>query len=115
VGIVLNHTEGSSLIRLEGIIDIGVAAELKAALLEAVATGNSIHVSIEAVSELDVTAFQLLWAASREAMRSGVDLVLAGEMPGPVRNALSEIGLDVCGLFACARAVAAADAGPEIS
>jgi anti-anti-sigma factor len=99
VGIALSQTDNLSLIRLEGALDIGAAGELKAALLQVIETGNSIRVSAEAVSGLDVTAFQLLWAASREAKRSGVNLALAGEIPEPVRNAFSEMGLDACALF----------------
>lgn len=87
------------MIRLEGAIDIGIAAELKAALLQAIAAGESIRISADAVSELDVTAFQVLWAACREAKRSGVHLALAGEIPAPVKSTFSEMGLDACALF----------------
>jgi anti-sigma B factor antagonist len=99
VGIALSQTDKLSLIRLEGAIDIGNAAELKAALLQAIAAGNDLWVSVEAVSGLDVTAFQLLWAASREAKRSGVHLALADEIQEPVRKTFSEMGLDACALF----------------
>jgi anti-anti-sigma regulatory factor len=99
VGIKLSRTDGSSLVRLEGAIDIAAAAELKAALLEAMEAGDSIRISADAVSELDVTAFQLLRAAGREAKRSGVGFVLARQAPEPVRAALSEMGLDACALL----------------
>jgi len=73
---------------------------LKGVLLQAIETGDAIRVSAEAVSELDVTAFQLLWAARRETKRTGLHLTLAGEMPKPVQVALSEMGLDARALFA---------------
>ena len=114
VGIALSQTDDSSLIRLEGAVDISVAAELKAALMEAIAAGTDVRISAEAVSDLDVTAFQLLGAASREAKRSGVELTFAGEAPEPVRNALSEMGLDTRALFACACEAVAEGAGPEV-
>jgi anti-anti-sigma factor len=114
VGIALSQTDDSSLIRLEGAVDISVAAELKAVLLRAIAKGNTIRISADAVSELDVTAFQLLWAACREAKRSGMNLVLAGETPEPVEKALSEVGLDARALFACACEAVAEGAGPEV-
>lgn len=99
MGIALSQTDDSSLIRLEGVIDISAAAELKAALLSAIAAGSAIRVSAAAVSELDVTAFQLLWAAGREARRAGVKFMLAEQMPQPVRDAFSEMGLDAGALF----------------
>jgi anti-anti-sigma regulatory factor len=95
----LEQKDALTTIQLEGAIDIGCAAELKAALVEAVAPGRTIRVSAEGASELDVTAYQLLWAASREAKRSGAWLVLAGRMPEPVRVTLAEMGLDVSALF----------------
>jgi anti-anti-sigma regulatory factor len=111
VGVELNRRNGSSLIRLGGAIDIGGAAALKAALLEAIASGDPIRVSVDAVSELDVTAYQLLWAAAREAERSGLILSLAGEIPEPLRSALSEMGLDPCAFLTDACAESAGSAG----
>jgi anti-anti-sigma factor len=98
VPVTLEQKNALTFIQLEGAIDISAVAELKAALLQAIAAGNAIRVSTEAVSELDVTAFQLFWAAGREAKRSGVHLALAGEIPEPVRNTLSGMGLDACAL-----------------
>jgi ABC-type transporter Mla MlaB component len=100
MGIVLNEANDASFLRLEGSIDISVATELRAALLGAIAAGKAIRVSAEAASEFDVTAFQLLWAAGREAKRSGMQIMLDGQMPETVRNGLSVMNLDACGLFA---------------
>jgi anti-anti-sigma factor len=99
MGIALNQTSDASVVRLDGVIDISVAAELKAALLEAVASGKAVRISAEAVTELDVSAYQLLWAAGREGKRSGVELALAGEMPEPVKKSIEEMGLQACALF----------------
>ena len=96
MGIVFSQTDASSLVLLEGAIDISVAAELKAALLEAIAAGKAIHVSAEAVSELDVTAYQLLWAAERETWQLGVKFMLTGQMPPLVKSALSDMGFEAC-------------------
>lgn len=99
MGIALNQTSDASLLRLDDVIDISVAAELKAALVEAVASGKNLRVSAEAVTELDVSAYQLLWAAGRERKRSGAELALTGKMPEPVKKSLEEMGLDPCALF----------------
>ena len=82
------------MIRLEGEIDIAVAAELKAVLLEALASGREISVGLEGVTALDVTAFQLLWAAGREAKQAGRKFRLSGARGEPVRSALASMGLD---------------------
>jgi anti-anti-sigma factor len=100
MGIALNQTSDACLLRLDGVIDISVAAELKAALLEAVASGKNLRVSAEAVTELDVSAYQLLWAAGRERKRSGAEVALTGEMPEPLRKSIEEMGLEACALFA---------------
>jgi len=99
MGIALNQTSDASLLRLDGVIDISVAAELKAALVEAVASGKAVRVSAEAVTELDVSAYQLLWAVGRERKRAGADIVLTGEIPEPVRKSIEEMGLEACALF----------------
>ena len=94
MGISLSQTNASSLIRLDGAIDISEAAELKTVLLKALEAGNAIEISAETVCGLDVTAFQLLWAAGREAKRSGVQLALNAQIPDRVRSTLAEMGLD---------------------
>ena len=99
MGIALHQAEDASLLRLDGIVDISIAAELKNALLEAAALGKAMRVSVANVTELDVTAYQLLWAAHREAKHKGAPLTLEGQMAEPVRSALAEMGLDACALF----------------
>jgi anti-anti-sigma regulatory factor len=100
MGISLNQLDDSSLIRLDGVIDIASAVELKAALLEAFEAGKDVRISLEATTDLDVTAFQLLWAAEREAKRLGVGLTLTGQPPEPVLSPLASVGLDGLGIFA---------------
>lgn len=80
-------------ITLEGAVDIGAAAELKAALVEALATAKKTSVALREATEVDVTIFQLLWAAQREAERAGVELSLAGPLPEPVRKHWTTLAL----------------------
>jgi ABC-type transporter Mla MlaB component len=97
MGIALTEKKNASVLRLDGAIDISVAAELKTALLAALAAGKAIRILPQAVSELDVTAFQLLWAAEREAKKQALKFAYTAEMPSPVAGALSELGLKACG------------------
>jgi anti-anti-sigma factor len=82
------------VIRLEGEVDIALAAALKEALLEALASSGDVRISLERATGLDVTAVQLLWAAEREAKASGVVLALEGPVPEVLRAALEETGFE---------------------
>ena len=95
MAIALTQSEDASLLRLAGEIDISRSVELKAVLLDAIAAGKTIRVLADEVTELDVTAFQLLWAAGRQARQEGIGFAVTGEMRGAVRESLSALGLDV--------------------
>jgi anti-anti-sigma regulatory factor len=94
VGITFEHRDRSSVICLEGMIDIASAAELKTILLEALKSGKALCIALDHSTDLDVTAVQLLWAAEREARASGVEFSLAGPVPEPVSAALKDAGFD---------------------
>ena len=100
MGIRIEQAGTAHLLVLDGVIDISAAAELKAAIVELIATEKNIDVSIEAATGIDVAAYQLLWAANREAAQLGTKLALAGKIPESVRNTLAEMGLDARALFA---------------
>ena len=93
MGIALSQNDDSSLIRLDGAVDITCAAELKAALLKAIEAGKEISICAEKVTELDVTAFQLLWAAKREGKKRGIRFALEQDLPESVRASLASAGL----------------------
>jgi anti-anti-sigma factor len=95
VSITLEQSESLSVIRLEGCIDISSAAELKEFLLGALTSGKEARVWLDAVTDLDVTAIELLWAAEREARRTGAGFSLTGPMTAGVSAALAGAGLDL--------------------
>ncbi len=94
VGITLDQREGTAAICVDGVIDIACAAELKTTLLDALKPGKSVCVSFAAGADLDITAFQLLLAADREARASGVGFTLAGSMPEKISGALRDAGIE---------------------
>ena len=94
MGIVLEQQEESSVIRLEGTIDIALAAELKATLLKALKTSKNVDVALDADADVDVTAIQLLWAAERESGASGVEFKRSGQLPEMVVASLKDAGID---------------------
>ena len=92
--IILEQCDVSNVIRLEGVIDIALAAELKTILLEALKSPKPLHVALNSDAGLDVTAIQLLWAAEREAKASNVSFVLDGCLPDAVSATLKETGFE---------------------
>ncbi len=99
MGVALNQDGNSSVISFDGIVDIASAAELKAAFLLAIEAGRKICVSLENATSLDVTTFQLVWAAEREAKRLGVEFTRRGEVPENIRAGLASAGLMRISIF----------------
>jgi anti-anti-sigma factor len=95
-----DRSEVPGVIRLDGEIDIGCAAELKAVLEEALAVKSDVshpaRVSLSQVTAMDVTAVQLLWAAQREALLAGRKLALEDPVPEALRAMLRAAGLERC-------------------
>lgn len=92
--LTLDQSESVCLVRLEGEINIALAAELKTLLLQTLACGKDLHLDIEGVSELDVTALQLLWAARRDARGAGLKFTMAGQVPPVLASSWKEAGFE---------------------
>ena len=92
--VTLEQKDALALIRLEGAIDVGCAAELKELLMEKLKSGSAVYVALESATGLDITAVQLLWAAAREAQWVGVEFGFKGRTPEAVRCALAEAGIE---------------------
>jgi len=93
MGITLDESGAQAVIGLEGVVDISSATELKTLLLRALHCGKKVRVSLDKVTDLDVTAVELLWAAEREASKAGVKFSFFGPVPVEVSAALGEAGL----------------------
>jgi anti-anti-sigma factor len=93
VPVTLEQTDALTFIHLEGAIGIECAAELKELLVQRLNSGSAVRVSLEEATVLDVTAIQLLWAASREANRAGVEFALEGQAPEMLRAAFAMAGM----------------------
>ena len=89
-----DESEGLSLLRFRGDVSISSAAELKNLLRAALARGKDVQVDLSGVTEVDVTALQLLWAAEREAEAAGVGFSFAGQCPQDVALALAAAGFE---------------------
>lgn len=97
-GISLSRSGELSVLRLAGSIDIGTAAELQAALLKALRGSRQIQVCAEALTDVDVTALQLLWAARRAAVSEGAGFLVSGAPA--LEPQLAEWGMEALLIFA---------------
>ena len=77
------------MIRLSGEVNIRCAAELKEILVEALSLDRELRVDLTGVTEVDITALQLLWVAEREAKSAGAALIFDGVMPEAIVAALA--------------------------
>jgi len=93
LSITANQIDNKWVIRLEGVVDISFSNELKEALLGAVLSGKDFQIGLSEVTEIDVTAMQLLLAASWECKKAGRRFVLSGAVPANVRETFLEAGL----------------------
>jgi anti-anti-sigma regulatory factor len=93
VGVVFSQVDDSNRICLDGVIDIACAGDLKAALLQAIEEGKEIRLSVSQATDMDVTAFQLLWAAKRTAKAKGVKISFADDLSPSIRASFENAGL----------------------
>jgi anti-anti-sigma factor len=91
--LLLIDGDARSVIRLKGEIDIANAAELKGMMVSAIASGKELHLDLQATTDLDVTAVQLLYCAAREAEKTGIDFGI-DHLPQSIRESVREMGLD---------------------
>jgi anti-anti-sigma regulatory factor len=94
LSIAFDDSAAGCVLRLEGEIDITCSAELKRMLIEAIASGKEVQVDLAPASDLDVTAVQLLWAASREAEKAGASFAVSGGVPENIGRAVCEAGFE---------------------
>ena len=94
MSVSLEQGEALCLIHLEGQVDINSAAELKKLLLLALHSGKEVRLDMERATELDVTALQLFWAASREAKGLEMTISVAGRVPEAITAAVIEAGFE---------------------
>jgi anti-anti-sigma regulatory factor len=90
MSVTVQQHESQWVISLEGELGVTCAAELKLALLEWLAAGKNLELDLGRAEELDVTIMQLIWAAAREANRTGA--TVGGRASGAAIQAIGEAG-----------------------
>lgn len=91
MSVKFDRSETPGTIHCTGVLDIACAAELKAALLQALETGT-VRVNLRDATEMDVTALQLLAAAERAAREARRAFSTEGPVPDAIRSASREAG-----------------------
>ena len=92
--LALEVLETQCILRLEGDIDIACSSELKTMITDAISSRKPVLVDLAGATDLDVTAMQLLWAAAREAERSGASFAVPGALPENIDRMFREAGLE---------------------
>jgi len=78
----------------QGNVDITKARQFRDQLSEALANGSQVEVKLQGVSEADLTFFQLLGAAHREAAKLGKKLTVDNSgLQEPLQRLLAEGGI----------------------
>jgi anti-anti-sigma regulatory factor len=99
MAVTLLPDEVTTQVTLEGAITIAGASELKETLLRAIEAGKDVSVSLGGVTALDVTAVEVLWAASRAAKASGLRFSLSVPLGEELSTSLREAGIDLSDLW----------------
>ena len=89
---VLDENSERSLVRLEGDVNIVEAEELKILLVRVSGTKKELCVSLEGVTDLDITAMQLLVATERDAVKCNVRFRIEGLVPNHICLAMAHAG-----------------------
>lgn len=92
--VIVDQGEGQCCVRLAGEVGIASAAELKKILLGALTSGEELRLNLQAATELDITAWQLLWAAERKGKSVGKPIAIAGVVPREILAAVQDAGFD---------------------
>jgi anti-anti-sigma regulatory factor len=81
-------------VRLEGEVGIGTALELKGVLLDALALRRELRIDVAAVTALDITILQLLWAGRHAAGEVGMEFSVSGAVAQEIVLTMERAGME---------------------
>jgi anti-anti-sigma regulatory factor len=81
-------------LRLESEVGIGDALELKGVLLDALALRKELQIDLAGASALDITVFQLIWAARQAAIDAGMEFSVCGPIAQEIVLTMERAGLE---------------------
>ncbi|MGA7155369.1 MAG: hypothetical protein WBY53_00900 [Acidobacteriaceae bacterium] len=97
MSLVLDQSAAPDMVRVRGEIRLVDAAESRQVLLDALALGKTVEISLNPEEELSLAALQLLVAAEREAYATGVEYHYADGTAESVSRARAAAGMPLLG------------------
>lgn len=94
MGITLERSAGTALIRLPESVTVNCVAELHRLFLEAFSAKQNMEIDFTRTTELDASVVQLLYRACQSAGRAGLTVAVAGALPELIEKTFRESGLD---------------------
>lgn len=92
--LVVDQSEGGSIVRVVGSMHRADAEESRSLLLDALATGQTVEVCLSPGADLDIVALQLLIAADKQATLAGSRYRYDAESAFAVAAAIRGVGLE---------------------
>ncbi len=77
---------------LDGDLTLSQAGELRTLLIKALINADRVVLEFGSVTDIDLSALQLLCSAHRSAVRLNKQLIFSGEWPGLFKQAVSDAG-----------------------
>ena|ERR1035441_5747859 len=90
----IDESESTRVIHLTGNVDIASAADLRPVLIEALISPQDIEINLTEATGIDLTAIQLLWAATHAARKSHKYFAAPGAVPAHISATICEAGFD---------------------
>ena len=94
MGFRLESVDNRCLVRLPDAVTVNCATELHRTLVEALASAGPVEIDLENVTEVDVSAIQVLDAAARAARSDGKSFTASVTVPETISHAFRLCGLD---------------------
>jgi ABC-type transporter Mla MlaB component len=103
--VAIKENSSTTEVVISGSMTIDRIEELRIGLIDAFNRGKKVQVSLEAVTEVDITGLQLLCSAHRTSIANGIDLSVAGGACEALSAVAGEAGMlrhigcpqDTCG------------------
>ena len=90
----LEEAQNRVVVHLEDSVTLSSASELHDLFLQALNSRKPIAVDVSKVTEIDLSAIQILFAAHAEAIRTDHGFSATNTIPEAVRQTIRESGLD---------------------
>jgi anti-anti-sigma regulatory factor len=91
--VTLDQDEARCTLRIDGEATISISVSLKEHLVHALALEAPVYIDLNGITDVDITALQLFWAAHREAESLGKELTFSSPLPELILTTLQHADL----------------------